>query len=102
MNPVLLKPNSDIGAQVIVNGRAVGEMNAAEYHAYKPRVMDAIIAAWQRLERQYDLVLVEGTGSPAEINLREGDVANMGFAEQIDCPVIFIADIDKGGVFAHL
>ena len=102
MNPILLKPNSDIGAQVIVNGQAIGEMNAAEYHAYKPRVMDAIMAAWQRLEQQYDLVFVEGAGSPAEINLREGDVANMGFAEQADCPVIIIADIDKGGVFAHL
>ncbi|WBA80406.1 cobyric acid synthase [Endozoicomonas sp. GU-1] len=102
MNPVLLKPNSDIGAQVIVNGKAVGEMNAAEYHAYKPEVMAAILRSWQRLHSQYQTVLVEGAGSPVEINLREGDVANMGFAEQADCPVIIIADIDKGGVFAHL
>ncbi|WP_422489162.1 cobyric acid synthase [Endozoicomonas sp. ALE010] len=102
MNPVLLKPNSDIGAQVIVTGKAVGEMNAAEYHAYKPEVMAAILRSWHRLQSQYQTVLVEGAGSPAEINLREGDVANMGFAEQADCPVIIIADIDKGGVFAHL
>lgn len=102
MNPVLLKPNSDIGAQVIVHGQAVGEMNAAEYHAYKPEVMAAILRSWNRLQSHYQTVLVEGAGSPAEINLREGDVANMGFAEAVDCPVIIIADIDKGGVFAHL
>ncbi|USE38586.1 cobyric acid synthase [Endozoicomonas sp. SCSIO W0465] len=102
MNPVLLKPNSDIGAQVIVNGKAVGEMNAAEYHAYKPKVMAAIMRSWHRLQNHYQIILVEGAGSPAEINLREGDVANMGFAEAADCPVIIIADIDKGGVFAHL
>ncbi len=102
MNPVLLKPNSDIGAQVIVHGKAMGEMNAAEYHAYKPEVMAAILRSWHRLQSHYQTVLVEGAGSPAEINLWEGDVANMGFAEQADCPVIIIADIDKGGVFAHL
>lgn len=102
MNPVLLKPDSDIGAQVIVHGQAVGEMNAAEYHAYKPEVMAAILRSWNRLQSHYQTVLVEGAGSPAEINLREGDVANMGFAEAVDCPVIIIADIDKGGVFAHL
>ncbi|MGB1271110.1 MAG: cobyric acid synthase, partial [Endozoicomonas sp.] len=102
MNPVLLKPNSDIGAQVIVNGQAIGEMDAVQYHAYKPEVLKAILDSWQRLESQYQAVLVEGAGSPAEINLREGDVANMGFAEEADCPVIIISDIDKGGVFAHL
>lgn len=102
MNPVLLKPNSDIGAQVIVNGRSIGEMDATQYHAYKPEVMEAIMRSWQRLQSHYQTVLVEGAGSPAEINLREGDVANMGFAEKADCPVIIIADIDKGGVFAHL
>ncbi len=102
MNPVLLKPNSDIGAQVIVNGRSIGEMDATQYHAYKPEVMEAIMRSWQRLQGHYQAVLVEGAGSPAEINLREGDVANMGFAEKADCPVIIIADIDKGGVFAHL
>ncbi len=102
MNPVLLKPNSDIGAQVVVNGQAIGEMNADQYHAYKPKVMDSIIAAWQRLQTQHEAIIVEGAGSPAEINLRTNDVANMGFAEKIDCPVVIIADIDKGGVFAHL
>lgn len=102
MNPVLLKPNSDIGAQVIVNGQSIGEMDATQYHAYKPEVMEAIMSSWHRLKNHYQTVLVEGAGSPAEINLREGDVANMGFAEKADCPVIIIADIDKGGVFAHL
>ncbi|MRI31926.1 cobyric acid synthase CobQ [Endozoicomonas sp. OPT23] len=102
MNPVLLKPNTDVGAQVIVQGQAIGEMNAVSYHEYKPRVMKAVLESWQRLTDQYDSVLVEGAGSPAEINLRDRDIANMGFAEKADCPVIIIADIDKGGVFAHL
>jgi adenosylcobyric acid synthase len=102
MNPVLLKPNSDTGAQVIIHGRAVGNMQALAYHGYKQVAMAAVLQSHQRLRRQYPLVLVEGAGSPAEINLRAGDIANMGFAEAVDCPVILIADIDKGGVFAHL
>lgn len=102
MNPVLLKPNSDIGAQVIVQGKAVGNMAARVYHDYKPVVMEAVCQSHQRLCQQYRAVIVEGAGSPAEINLRARDIANMGFAEQVDCPVILIADIDKGGVFAHL
>lgn len=102
MNPVLLKPNSDTGAQVIIHGRAIGNMHALEYHDYKRTAMDAVLASHQRLSKQYAVVVVEGAGSPAEINLREGDIANMGFAEAVDCPVIIIADIDKGGVFAHL
>lgn len=102
MNPVLLKPNSDTGAQVIVHGRAVSNMEAAAYHGYKRVAMDAVLASHRRLKEQFDAVVVEGAGSPAEINLRAGDIANMGFAERVDCPVILVADIDRGGVFAHL
>lgn len=102
MNPVLLKPNSDTGCQVIVHGKVVGNQEAAAYHDYKKVAMQAVMASWQRLATNYDVVVVEGAGSPAEINLREGDIANMGFAEAADCPVILIADIDKGGVFAHI
>ncbi|HEX5364514.1 MAG TPA: cobyric acid synthase [Gallionella sp.] len=102
MNPVLLKPNSDTGAQVIIHGRAIGNMDALEYHAYKHRARTAVLESHDRLSEQYELVVVEGAGSPAEINLRANDIANMGFAEAVDCPVILIADIDRGGVFAHL
>ncbi len=102
MNPVLLKPNSDKTAQVIIHGKAYKNLNAKQYHAYKKQARQAVLASWQRLSQGYDKVIVEGAGSPAEINLREGDIANMGFAEAVDCPVILIADIDKGGVFAHL
>ena len=102
MNPVLLKPNSDTGAQVIIHGRAVTTMNAVAYHEYKAIAMQAVLASHQRLSQQYPVVMVEGAGSPAEINLRAGDIANMGFAEAVDCPVLLIADINRGGVFAHL
>jgi len=102
MNPVLLKPNSDIGAQVIIHGRAVNQMDAAAYHDYKRVAMRAVLESHRRLSAAYSVVMVEGAGSPAEINLRANDIANMGFAEAVDCPVILIADIDKGGVFAHL
>ena len=102
MNPVLLKPNSDTGAQVIIHGQPLINMEAGEYHDYKATAMEAVLASWQRLIDQYDYLMVEGAGSPAEINLRNGDIANMGFAEAVDCPVILIADIDRGGVFAHL
>ncbi len=102
MNPVLLKPNSDTGAQVIIHGRAIGNMEALEYHSYKQTARDAVLASHRRLSEQYGIVVVEGAGSPAEINLREGDIANMGFAEEVDCPVLLVADIDRGGVFAHL
>ncbi len=103
MNPVLLKPNSDSGCQVILQGRAVrNDMQAWDYHGYKPVVMEAVLTSYRRLRRRHPVILVEGAGSPAEINLRDGDIANMGFAEAVDCPVILIADIDKGGVFAHL
>ncbi len=102
MNPVLLKPNSDTGAQVIIHGHPIANMEARLYHGYKAVAMEAVMESFTRLCGIYEAVLVEGAGSPAEINLREGDIANMGFAEAADCPVILIADIDKGGVFAHL
>lgn len=101
-NPVLLKPTSDMGCQVIINGKPVINMQAREYHNYKPEAMAAVLNAHTRLTQQYDWVVVEGAGSPAEINLRDRDIANMGFAEAVDCPVIIIADIDRGGVFAHI
>ena len=101
-NPILLKPNSDTGAQVIIHGKAISNMEAGKYHDYKKVAMDAVITSHNRLAKRFDLLLVEGAGSPAEINLRENDIANMGYAEEVDCPVIIIADIDKGGVFAHL
>lgn len=102
MNPVLLKPNSDTGAQVIIQGKAISKMEAVAYHDYKPQAMAAVLQSHQRLLDQYQLLVVEGAGSPAEINLRDRDIANMGFAEAVDCPVIIVADIDRGGVFAHL
>jgi adenosylcobyric acid synthase len=102
MNPVLLKPNTDVGAQVIIQGHAIGNMDALDYHAYKTTARTAVLQSFTRLCNTYDYVIIEGAGSPAEINLRENDIANMGFAEAVDCPVILVADIDRGGVFAHL
>jgi len=102
MNPILLKPNTDTGAQVIVQGYALENMDARRFHAYKSIAKAAVLESYDRLTKNYTMILVEGAGSPAEINLRENDIANMGFAEAIDCPVILVADIDRGGVFAHL
>ena len=102
MNPILLKPNSDVGAQVIVHGKAIGNMDARDYHDYKRIARTAVLESYTRLAATYDAIVVEGAGSPAEINLRHNDIANMGFAEAVDCPVILIADIDRGGVFAHI
>ncbi len=102
MNPVLLKPNTDIGAQIIIHGKALTNMDARRYHDYKPVAMRAVLESYERLRAAYDVILVEGAGSPAEINLRDQDIANMGFAEAVDCPVWLIGDIDRGGVFAHL
>ncbi|HEY8606260.1 MAG TPA: cobyric acid synthase [Noviherbaspirillum sp.] len=102
MNPVLLKPSSDTGAQVIIHGRVRADMEARDYDRYKTVAMQAVLASYGRLRAQYQAVLVEGAGSPAEINLRERDIANMGFAEAVDCPVVLVADIDRGGVFAHI
>ena len=102
MNPILLKPSSDVGAQVVVYGKALSHMNATDFHDYKKIALNAVLESHQRLTAQHQIVMVEGAGSPAEINLRKNDIANMGFAEAVDCPVILIADIDRGGVFAHL
>ena len=101
-NPILLKPSTDKRAQVIIHGKAHADLNARDYHEYKPRAMKAVLESWDRLCAAYDCIIVEGAGSPAEINLRARDIANMGFAEVVDCPVIIVADIDRGGVFAHL
>ncbi|HEY6517173.1 MAG TPA: cobyric acid synthase [Steroidobacteraceae bacterium] len=102
LNPVLLKPSTDRRCQVIIHGKAVAEMGAWEYHEFKRRAREAVLTSYARLRESYDFIVVEGAGSPAEINLRDGDIANMGFAEAVDCPVVLIADIDRGGVFAHL
>ncbi len=102
MNPVLLKPNTDTGAQIIIQGHALGNMDARAYHDYKATARQAVLDSYARLSRDYELILVEGAGSPAEINLRENDIANMGFAEAVDCPIWLVGDIDRGGVFAQL
>ena len=102
LNPVLLKPTSDRGAQVIIHGKARMNLDARAYHDYKPVAFEAVLESYARLQAGYDTIFVEGAGSPAEINLRDRDIANMGFAEAVDCPVVLVADIDRGGVFAHL
>ncbi|KUI98121.1 cobyric acid synthase [Vibrio sp. MEBiC08052] len=102
MNPVLLKPNSDTGAQIILQGKAITNMEADCYHDYKKTALHVVMDSFQNLSETYDSIMIEGAGSPAEINLRENDIANMGFAEAADVPVIIVADIDRGGVFAHL
>ncbi|MCK5680110.1 cobyric acid synthase [bacterium] len=102
MNPVLIKPNSDTGAQVIIHGKPVANMSAAAYHGYKGTAWAAVSSSLQRLREQYELVIIEGAGSPAEINLRDKDIVNMGLAIRVNAPVLLIGDIDKGGVFASL
>jgi adenosylcobyric acid synthase len=102
MNPILLKPNTDIGAQVIIQGKVFGNLNADEYHRFKKVALHSVMESYERLAGKYQVVVIEGAGSPAEINLREGDIANMGIAEKVDAPVLLVGDIDKGGVFASL
>ncbi len=102
MNPVLLKPQSEIGAQVVVQGKVIGNARAREYQGLKPKLMRAVLDSYARISADADLVLVEGAGSAAEINLREGDIANMGFARDTNCPVVLIGDIDRGGIFAQI
>ncbi len=102
MNPVLLKPQSEIGAQVVVQGKVVGNARAREYQALKPRLLGAVLESFGRLAQQADLVLVEGAGSASEVNLRASDIANMGFARAADVPVVLVGDIDRGGVIASL
>lgn len=102
MNPILLKPTSDVGSQVIVNGRIFKNMGAMDYHNRKPELKRIIMEAYNKLDSAFDAIVIEGAGSPAEINLRENDIVNMGMAEMADSPVILVGDIDKGGVFASL
>jgi adenosylcobyric acid synthase len=102
MNPILLKPETDIGAQVIVQGRRVATLRAREYAAMKSSLMTPVLESFSRLKDRADLVLVEGAGSPAEVNLRQADIANMGFARRAGVPVVLIGDIDRGGVIAQL
>ena len=102
MNPVLLKPESEVGSQVVVQGRRIATVKAREYTKLKPTLMASVLESFKRLKSQYDLVVVEGAGSPAEINLRVGDIANMGFAEAANVPVILCGDIDRGGVIAQV
>ncbi len=102
MNPILLKPTSDKGSQVIIHGRVFDNMSASEYHAFKKEAVGFVLESYKRLSGEYDVIVIEGAGSPAEINLRDNDIANMGLAELIDSPVFLIGDIDRGGVFASL
>ncbi|MGF9761297.1 cobyric acid synthase [Microvirga sp. 0TCS3.31] len=102
MNPVLLKPQSETGSQVVVQGRVVGTAKAREYQSWKPRLMEAVLGSFGRLSNEADLVLVEGAGSASEVNLRAGDIANMGFARAANVPVVLVGDIDRGGVIASL
>ncbi len=102
MNPILLKPETDTGAQVIVQGKRLTTARARAYQALKPRLMAAVLDSFNRLREAHDLVIIEGAGSPAEVNLRAGDIANMGFARAADVPVVIAGDIDRGGVIAQL
>ena len=102
MNPILLKPTNHTGSQVIVNGEVLRDMSAREYFAYKKQLIPDIKKAFRKLEEYADIIVIEGAGSPAEINLRENDIVNMGMAEMVDAPVLLVGDIDRGGVFAQL
>lgn len=102
MNPILLKPTNNTGSQVIVNGTSIGNMSAVDYFAYKTKLIPDILKAFRKLEDMADIIIIEGAGSPAEINLKENDIVNMGMAELVDAPVLLVGDIDRGGVFAQL
>ncbi|WP_430386844.1 cobyric acid synthase [Blastomonas fulva] len=102
MNPVLIKPQSDTGAQVVVHGKVVGMLGAADYQHRKGELLHAVLQSWDRLKADANIVIVEGAGSPAEINLRAGDIANMGFARAAGVPVVLVGDIDRGGVIASI
>ncbi|MBQ7676746.1 MAG: cobyric acid synthase [Lachnospiraceae bacterium] len=102
MNPILLKPTADHTSQVILNGKIHASMDAAEYYRKKRQFLPDILSAYHSLQNEYDIVVIEGAGSPAEINLRENDIVNMGLAEAVDAPVLLVGDIDRGGVFAQL
>ena len=102
MNPVLLKPTTDVGSQVIVNGEVRANMSAVDYFRYKKQLVPEILKAYDKLASENDIIVIEGAGSPAEINLKEDDIVNMGFAKMVDSPVLLVGDIDRGGVFAQL
>lgn len=102
MNPILLKPTDDVGSQVIVGGRVLGNMPAREYFAFKPKLKPRILDAYNDLARRFDVIVIEGAGSPVEINLKKDDIVNMGLAEMVGSPVLIVGDIDRGGVFAQL
>ena len=102
MNPILLKPTNDIGSQVIVNGEVLGTMNARDYFKMKKSLIPEIMKAYKKLDEEYDIIVIEGAGSPAEINLKADDIVNMGMARLVDAPVLLVGDIDRGGVFAQL
>ena len=102
MNPILLKPTTDVGSQVIVNGVVQGNMRAMEYYRRKREFLPAVLEAYHALEQEFDIIVIEGAGSPAEINLKSEDIVNMGLAKLVDAPVLLVGDIDRGGVFAQL
>ena len=102
MNPILLKPTNHTGSQVIVNGEVLGDMKARDYFAYKKKLIPDILKAFHLLEEKADIIVIEEAGSPAEINLKENDIVNMGMAKMVDAPVLLVGDIDRGGVFAQL
>ncbi len=102
LNPILLKPNTDTGSQVIVMGKAIGDMSAMEYYSRKRELIPYIMDSYKKLEEEYDIIVIEGAGSPAEVNLKDNDIVNMGLAAMVDAPVLIVGDIDRGGVFAQL
>ena len=102
MNPILLKPTTDVGSQVIVNGVVQGNMHAMEYYRRKREYIPAVMEAYNSLAAENDIIVIEGAGSPAEINLKQEDIVNMGLAKLVDAPVLLVGDIDRGGVFAQL
>ncbi len=102
MNPILIKPTSDTGSQVIVNGEVYGDMNAESYYSIKPKLRGVVLEAFRKLALQNDIIVIEGAGSPAEINLKDGDIVNMGMAKMANAPVLLVGDIDRGGVFASV
>lgn len=102
MNPILLKPTNDTGSQVIVNGEVTGNMSARDYFSYKKQLIPDILKAYEKLDKEYDIIVIEGAGSPAEINLKQDDIVNMGLAKMVKAPVLLAGDIDRGGVFAQL
>lgn len=102
MNPILLKPTTDMGSQVIVNGEVIGNMKAVDYFKFKKSLIPDILKAYHKLEEEFDIIIIEGAGSPAEINLKQEDIVNMGMAKLVDSPVLLVGDIDRGGVFAQL